>query len=75
MPEIHVLPRAPLGLVRRLAGGADGGGGAGVTPASQLAAAALLTPELRAALRMLAPTLLAGGNGVQARMPYDIEMR
>jgi protease IV len=80
VPEIYLLPRAPLGLLRTLAGAADGGGvgqgrGGGTTPASHLAAAALLTPELRAALRMLAPTLLGGGNGFQARMPYDIEMR
>ena len=38
--------------------------------------ARLLTPELRAALRVLAPVLLRGnGSGYQARLPYDIEMR
>ena len=74
MPDIEVLPRARSDLVRRLvAGSADGaaraGGAAAPSPAR------LLTPELRAALRMLAPLLLGGGSGFQARLPYDIEMR
>jgi protease-4 len=73
MPEVHVLPRAPLDLVRRLvAGGADEsarGSAKPVTPAQ------LLTPDARAALRMLAPTLLTGGTGFQARLPYDIDLR
>jgi protease-4 len=73
MPEVHVLPRAPLDLVKRLiTGGADGTAGAAEKP---VLPAQLLTPDARAALRMLAPTLLGGGNGVQARLPYDIELR
>jgi protease-4 len=75
VPEIHVLPRAPLGFVRKLVSGADGLTGSVPAPAPMLGPAALLTPELRAALRLLAPTLLVGGSGYQARMPYDIEMR
>ena len=75
MPEIHVLPRAPLDLVRRLVtGGADGSAGAGAS-AKPVTPAQLLTPDARAALRMLAPTLLRGGTGFQARLPYDIDMR
>jgi len=76
MPEVMVLPRAPLDLVRRLvAGSADEAARAG-GGASPIAPARLLTPELRAALRVLAPVLLRGnGSGYQARLPYDIEMR
>ena len=76
MPEVMVLPRAPLDLVRRLvAGSADEAARAGGA-APAIAPARLLTPELRAALRMLAPVLLRGnGSGYQARLPYDIEMR
>jgi protease-4 len=77
VPEVVVLPRAPLDLVRRLAAGADvaATGGAVSSPPSQAAPAQLLTPDLRAALRMLAPTLLRGGSGFQARLPYDIDLR
>jgi protease-4 len=72
LPEVHVLPRAPLDLVRRLVtGNTDASAGAPnpITPVQ------LLTPDARAALRMLAPTLLVGGTGVQARLPYDIDLR
>ena len=77
VPEIHVLPRAPLGFVRKLVSGADEALGGGPAPAAnvKLGPAALLTPELRAALRFVAPTLLGGGSGYQARMPYDIDIR
>ncbi len=77
VPEVVVLPRAPLDLVRRLATGADAvvSGGASAPPPRALGAAQLLTPDLRAALRMLAPALLAGGVAVQARLPYDIDIR
>ena len=78
VPEVVVLPRAPLDLVRRLATGADAVGapsGASAPPPRALGAAQLLTPDLRAALRMLAPALLAGGVAVQARLPYDIDIR
>ena len=69
-PDIEVLPKSPSGLVRRLlgmAGHAGQGDGA--------AAATLLTPEMRAAVRMIAPLLLGGGRGFQARLPYDIDLR
>ena len=73
MPEVQVLPRAPLDLVRRLAtGGTDEKAAATAMP---IQPARLLTPDVRAALRMLAPTLLTGGTGVQARLPYEIDIR
>ena len=71
LPEVLVLPRPPLGLLRRLAGATDGSAQA---PAAVLPAQ-LLTPELRAALRLLAPALLRAGNGFEARLPYDIDIR
>jgi protease-4 len=76
MPEVQVLPHAPLDLIRRLAAGSADDRAAGATGAAKpVTPAQLLTPDARAALRMLAPTLLGGGTGVQARLPYDIEMR
>ena len=70
-PDIEVLPKSRSGLVRLLlgqAGQAGQGDGAAALPM-------LLTPEMRAAVRMIAPLLLGGGSGFQARLPYDIELR
>jgi protease-4 len=78
VPEIQVLPRPPLDLVRRLVAGAADDSVRGAPASVETAPAKLLTPELRAALRMLAPVLLRGGaaGGIyQARLPYDIEIR
>jgi protease-4 len=69
MPELEVLPRASAGFVRRLIGAADAAA-APTTPPVRL-----LTPDTRAALRLLAPVLLGGGAGFEARLPYDIELR
>jgi len=71
VPEIEVLPRAPLGLVRKLIGSADESAEA----ATAAPPAALLGPEARAALKLLAPMLLGPGSGFQARLPYDLEIR
>ena len=71
LPEVVVLPRPPLGLVRRLVGGADEAARA----ASPAFPAQLMTPELRGALRLLAPALLRAGHGYEARLPYDIDIR
>jgi protease-4 len=39
-------------------------------------AARLLTPDVRAALRLLAPFLVTGaGVGFEARLPYDVDLR
>jgi hypothetical protein len=36
----------------------------------------MLTPEMRATLRLLAPFLVSGaGVGFEARLPYDIDLR
>ena len=70
-PDIEVLPKSPSGLVRRLLGMAGHAGDAGQGGAAPM----LLTPEMRAAVRMIAPLLLGGGRGFQARLPYDIDLR
>ncbi len=44
-------------------------------PAARLLPAVLATPEVRAALRLLVPLLSSGGTGVEARLPYDLEIR
>ncbi len=76
LPELTLLPAQEHGLLRTLASAAstlDSGGEA------QIAApppARLLGDQLRAAVRLLAPLLLHAGNiGVQARLPYDLELR
>jgi protease-4 len=73
LPEIEVLPKSPSSALRKLVGlAAD----ADDAPASELATAArLLTPELRGAIRLAAPLLLGAGTGIQAQLPYDIDIR
>jgi len=74
VPELEMLPRARGGILRRVLGSADEWvEGAPAAPPVQ--PAQLLTPELRAALKLIAPLVLAGGSGVQARMPYDVDLR
>ena len=72
-PDIEVRPKTPGGLVRKLLGMGGQADGAGAAAAR---APMLLTPEMRAAVRMIAPLLLGGGgSGFQARLPYDIDLR
>ena len=78
VPEMYVLPRPPLGLVRKLVGAADeaAAGAAGATaPSTETPPARLLTPDLRAALRLLAPTLLSRAGAIQARLPFDVNIQ
>ena len=47
-----------------------------VTPSVTPSLASLLTGDVRAALRLLAPFLVQGsGTGYAARLPYDIDLR
>jgi hypothetical protein len=69
-----VLPRAQGGLLRHLAGATAEAVAQEPGPVT-LSPAALVTPAGRAAVRLLAPLLLEGGSGVQARLPYDIDLR
>ena len=78
LPELEVLPHAHGGLLRHLAGATGEAEADADTDASRpvtISPAALATPAGRAAVRLLAPLLLGGGSGVQARLPYDIDLR
>jgi protease-4 len=64
LPEIKVLPRSPPSALQKLVGLA--GETERIDP----------PPGMRAAFRLLAPLLFGGGaGGVQARMPYDLDIR
>jgi protease-4 len=72
-PEVAVLPRPTGGLVERLTGL-----GSATQPGNQFDAllrARLSQAGATAALRLLAPLLLGDGSGVEARLPYDLEIR
>ena len=74
LPELITLPAQDRGLLRKLAGAAsalDPEGAAARQPPERL-----LTDDLRAAVRLLAPFLLHTKNaGFEARLPYDLELR
>ncbi len=73
LPEIELLPHENKGLLHELAGAAGELDGQTAATAS---AARLLPGDARAALRLLAPFLLArDGAGYEARMPYDLELQ
>jgi protease-4 len=58
------------------AGGSDDEIETSVAANAGAAAARMLTPEMRATLRLLAPFLVSGaGVGFEARLPYDIDLR
>jgi protease-4 len=85
LPELMLLPADDHGLLRRLTGAsvlatdgaADGEAEDADEPAAETATpASLLTGDARAALRLLAPLLVAGsGTGFAARLPYDLDLR
>jgi protease IV len=83
LPELELLPAEEHGLLRRLTGAsvlgdgeADGETEIEDQPAVMPTPASLLTGDVRAALRLLAPFLVAGGGtGYAARLPYDIDLR
>lgn len=87
LPDLTLLPADNRGLLRRLAGAAsvlddartDSGDEANATDAPAAVTptpASLLTGDVRAALRWLAPLLVSGnGSGFQARLPYDLDLR
>jgi ClpP class serine protease len=74
LPQIEVLPRSSASALRRLVGLASAAeGDARETEPAGLAR--FLTPELRAAVRLLAPLAFGGGSGIQAQLPYDVDIR
>lgn len=74
LPELTLLPAQERGLLHKVASAAsalDEGPRDVWTPPERL-----LTHDLRAAVRLLAPFLLSTGNtGLQARLPSDLELR
>ncbi|HET6146349.1 MAG TPA: signal peptide peptidase SppA [Polyangia bacterium] len=88
LPEMVVLPRPRSNLLAQALGLGAAAAEAG-RPATdeeeaplaggELLAAIATSPAARAAwrplLRLLAPLLLSGGDGLQARLPFDIELR
>ncbi len=74
LPEMLLLPPDEKGLLHKVAGAASALAADGEAGAIQ--PARLLTDDLRAALRLLAPYLLHAGNtGIEARLPYELELR
>jgi len=70
-PELVLLPRSTKSILQAVVGlaGADtDASGAEPSPTR-------LTPPLRAALRLAAPYLFGAGEGVEARIPFDLELR
>jgi protease-4 len=82
MPELEVLPKPRRGLLQKAIGLANADedtappeDSAATEPRASILSVLLATPELRAAVRLLAPLIRSGGSGVAARLPYDIEIR
>ncbi|MDB4981654.1 MAG: signal peptide peptidase SppA, type, partial [Myxococcales bacterium] len=71
-PPVAVLPHEPGGLAQLVGSLAAGG-------AAESELATLMRQRLAAlggpALRLLGPVLVGNGEGVEARIPYDLELR
>jgi hypothetical protein len=72
LPALAVLPRADGSLLRRLTGYGEADSAGEV---DQLLRTGLARTGVSSALRILAPFLVGDGTGIEARMPYDIELR
>ena len=71
LPALQILPRAEGGLLRQLAGQAN----AQSNDNDDALFARLSQSGTAAALRLLAPFLLGTGTGIEARIPYDLDLR
>jgi len=80
LPDLAVLPRAPSGVVQRLLGvGAEGDDADGVPddarlPKLERIANIVKIGEMAAAIRLLVPLAAGGPSGIQAGLPYDLEV-
>jgi protease-4 len=77
LPELLMLPRPSSGLVQRLIGLSqtlDGAGDESGATAIGATSLQVRSPELRAALRSIAPYLLGPSEGFDARLPYDWDL-
>jgi protease-4 len=72
LPALAILPRPQGGLLRELAGL---GASESASALEQTLRARLGDAGVSAAIRLLAPFLLGDGTGIEARIPYDIEIR
>jgi protease-4 len=76
-PELVLLPRSTKSVLQAVAGlaRADTAAGEGEPSNDRSPSSTSLTPPLRAALRLAAPYLFGAGEGVEARLPFDLELR
>lgn len=80
-PDLVVLPRSSKTILQTLAdldqahADADGTGGDGASPVAHGAPAARLAPPLREVARLAAPYLFGPGEGIEARLPFDLDIR
>jgi protease-4 len=70
LPAVTILPRPQGNLLRDLAGFGEADSSAPQILQSRLGAAGVTS-----AIRLLAPFLLGDGTGIEARLPYDLEIR
>jgi protease-4 len=73
LPEMTVLPRPQLNALQRLA--RLGGVQEAAPPAADGLFYSMLKKVGPGPLRLLVPLLAGQGSGVEARMPYDLELR
>jgi len=72
MPDLIVLPRSGATILQKLVGLADVDGARVAEAPSRFPG---LAQPLRSALRLAAPYLLGPGEGVEARLPFDLDIR
>ncbi len=72
LPDLEILPKAPGGLLQQLIGFSDA---AQTTDVDEALRARFAQSGAASALRLLAPFLLGAGTGIEARVPYDLELR
>ena len=75
LPALEVLPKPEGGLLRMLTGLAEAQGDGDAASSASVLRARLGGAGVTAALRLLAPLVLGDGTGVEARLPYDIDIR
>jgi protease-4 len=70
LPSLSVLPRPTGGLLARLTGLGESQASSDASDLDKLVSA-----RLGAAVRLLAPFLQGDGTGIEARVPYDLDIR
>jgi protease-4 len=74
LPALAILPRPQGGLLERLVG-LGSSETASASDVEQHITARLAAAGVSSALRLLAPLLLGDGTGIEARVPYDLDIR